>query len=94
MSFFDSVRKSLGINKDKVAEPNGSNLKFEQFDVTFTAEKLGIGISKYSGVMPHLPSASEGVERSCPIVTNFDAKSYGTDKIRMTYIPTHYSNRE
>lgn len=80
MSFFDSVKKSLGINKDKQASTSsGSGPKFERFDVTFTAEKLGIGISKYSGVMPHLPSpaAGEDAERSCPIVTNFDAKAFG-----------------
>lgn len=82
MSFFDSVKKSLGISKDKQASTSSApGPKFQRFDVTFTAEKLGIGISKYSGMMPHLPSATAGEEseRSCPIVTNFDARAFGND---------------
>lgn len=81
MSFFDSVKKSLGMSKDKqapVANRVGSTgSTFDQFEFTFVEEKLGIGISKYTGVMPHLDTASNPQEdRSCPVVTNFDAHKY------------------
>lgn len=78
MSFFDSVKKSLGIGKEK-----GSG--YHLFEVTFTEDKLGIGISKYTGNMPHLPNNNISTEISCPIVTDLDAKKFGK-YIATTYI--------
>jgi len=81
MSFFDSVKKSLGMSKDKPVSATGSagrtSSTYDQFEFTFVEEKLGIGISKYTGVMPHLDTApSTKEERSCPVVTNFDTHKY------------------
>jgi hypothetical protein len=78
--FFDSVKKSLGLSKDKsTARDVDLSLPFHEFEVTFTEEKLGIGISKHTGEMPHLSGLPEqgAAERSCPQVTNFDARKYG-----------------
>ena len=71
MSFFDSVKKSLGISKDK------EKIEYEQFEVTFIEEKLGMGINKYSGPMPHLSRSSPG--SSCPEITVVDraVQAYG-----------------
>jgi len=79
MSFFDSVKKSLGMSKEKVND-NGqgrSGYNYDQFEVTFVEEKLGIGISKYTGDMPHLGALSSSKEeRSCPVVTNCETRAY------------------
>lgn len=77
MSFFDSVKKSLGINKEKLTD-NAPGRPDYQFEITFVEEKLGIGISKYTGDMSHLGVAAMGSkeERSCPVVTNFDSRIY------------------
>ena len=80
MSFFDSVKKSLGISKDKSdsSRENDSNAPFRQFEVTFTDEKLGIGISRYSGNMPHLAVQDQNRSNiSCPVVTSFDSRKHG-----------------
>lgn len=79
MSFFDSVKKSLGISKDKSAASGGGDQPaFDKFDVTFTEETLGIGIVKYHGDMPHLPAQdANSLERSCPIVTLFESRRHG-----------------
>lgn len=85
MSFFDSVKKSLGISKEKTsANPAKQSINhFDQFDITFTEEKLGLGIAKYTGDFPHLsPSELHGVERSCPIVTSFDTHKFGNAWLR------------
>lgn len=74
MSFFDSVKKSLGMSKEKQSTSRNA---YDQFEFTFIEEKLGIGISKYTGVMPHLNDPTNTKEeRSCPVVTNFDAHKY------------------
>eukprot|EP01032_Pedospumella_encystans_P009470 gene9470-11141_t len=79
MSFFDSVKKSLGMSKEKVND-NGlgrPGFNYDQFELTFVEEKLGIGISKYTGDMPHLGALSNSKEeRSCPVVTNCEARSF------------------
>ena len=76
MSFFDSVKKSLGINKEKASRRSDAEYApYEQYEVTFTEEKLGIGISRYTGEMPHLQSRADGAEQSCPLVTSVDAKN-------------------
>lgn len=79
MSFFDSVKKSLGIGKDKSTATGGGGCSaFDKFDVTFSEETLGIGIVKYSGSMPHLPAQdANSPERSCPIVTLFESRRQG-----------------
>lgn len=77
MSFFDSVKKSLGMSKDKPTEQGRAGRDYDQFEITFVEEKLGIGISKYTGDMPHFSSPpSTGEERSCPVVTSFDSRTY------------------
>lgn len=82
MSFFDSVKKSLGISKDKKdngesGRGNDTYTSFRQFEVTFTEERLGIGISKYAGNMPHLAGRENSNSVSCPIVTSFDSRVHG-----------------
>lgn len=75
MSFFDSVKKSLGISKEK---RNDTDSNSTQFELTFHEEKLGIGISKYTGDMSHMSGPQAGVELSCPIVTSMEGKKHGT----------------
>lgn len=79
MSFFDSVKKSLGMSKEKVNDHGlgRPGFNYDQFELTFVEEKLGIGISKYTGDMPHLGALSNSKEeRSCPVVTNCEARSF------------------
>jgi len=65
----------------------GTNIHvpFEIFEFTFTEDKLGLGISKYDGPMPHLRetygeviSENKSKERSCPVVNNLSGRRFGT----------------
>lgn len=67
------------MNKDKPSDnaQGRPGLNYDQFEITFVEEKLGIGISKFTGNMPHLhPSPNLIEERSCPVVTSFESRTY------------------
>jgi hypothetical protein len=91
MSFFDSVKKSLGISKDKSASAGGGG-NYDQFEITFTEEKLGLGIIKYSGEMPHLTSReSTGAATSCPVVTTYESRRHGNTASFSSTLKRHSS---
>jgi hypothetical protein len=91
MSFFDSVKKSLGISKDKSASAGGGG-NYDQFEITFTEEKLGLGIIKYSGEMPHLTSREPtGAATSCPVVTTYESRRHGNTASFSGTLKWHYS---
>lgn len=74
MTFFDTIKKSLGIINKRPSDA------YEVFELTFTEEKLGMGINKYSGEIPLTKDGSSNdrslpKSRTCPLVTKIEKGS-------------------